>query len=117
MATGAQLDEYDRLEKRHEAREAAVKQRLGQALPRAAAQLAVALASEGFTDGPPKDLSDRKGFNADSPSDSLNKKELLRLPEATLVINALQEYVDLTLRLGNQERPRVSGGGVSPGHL
>jgi len=117
MATGAELDEYDRLEKKHKKKVREAKQKLGQALPRAAAQLAVTIASEGFTDGPPKNLSDREGFNPDSPADSLNKKELQRLPEAMLVIDALHEYIDLTLRLANKKGPRVSGGWVSPGHV
>ena len=116
MATKAQLDEYDRLEKEFDDEVAVLKIRRGQALPRARAQLAAAISRD---ESVQPDITSREGFDAENPTAVLTPIEHDRLPEATLVVNALRDYIDLTLTLKDARGPQVSrsGYGVAPGNI
>ena len=130
MAINSQLDEYYRCEKEHNDEVALVKKKLEQAIPTAKAQLAVSLSRgehkvdalpvvTGRRNAPtkPLDITLRKGFEPSNPAIVLSSEERRRLPDASLVVDALQAYMDLTLRLLNQRRPRVSKHGVTKGSI
>ena len=113
MATGAQLRTYEVNRREHGEKVAAVEQHVRQALPVAAVQLAAALEAGDEL----QDVTLREGFDPAEPSNVLTPSELHRLPSATLVVDAIANYINGTLRLQNQTGPRVHGGVVTQGRI
>ena len=131
MATHSQLAEYEQLKEEHDNTVASVERQLEQTLPTAKALLAVALENGGLrakdqtvvtrrTKAPPVvplDITRREGFDPSNPAKVLSDEERRRLPEASLVVDAMRDYVDLTLRLLNQRPPQVTRYGVTGGSI
>lgn len=131
MTTISQLHEYERLKEEHDKKLALVEGELEQVLPAAKAQLAVALRiSELRAEHQPVatrrkkvllvvplDITRREGFDHSNPAKVLSDEERRHLPEASLVVDALRDYVDLTLRLLNQRPPQKTRNGVNGGSI
>ena len=114
MATAAQLRKHKEARRTHGERVAAMEASVKQALALATAQLAASLADRRILD---PDITKRVGFNPGEPTDVLWPDEHRRLAEAQVIVNALATFVNGSLRLENQELPRISGGAVSRGRL
>jgi hypothetical protein len=114
MATGSQLSEHGRLKKKYDDEVAEVTKQLKQTLPRAVVQLAATLEGSSWNN---RDVTQRPGFDPDDPDKSLTVGEARQLEQANLVIDALREYVDLTLRLQNRHGPQVRGNDATPGRV
>ena len=114
MATAAQLRKHKEARRAHGERVAAMETRVKQSLALATAQLAASLTNRRILD---PDITKRVGFDPDAPADVLWPDEHRRLAEATVIVDALATFVNGSLRLENQELPRISGGAVSRGRL
>lgn len=113
MATGAQLRQHDENKREHRKRVAAVRERVEQALPIAAAQLAATIANSTAV----LDITQRSGFDPARPDEVLVPREREHLVGAMLVVNAIATFVHGSLRLENQIGPRVVGGTVTQGRV
>lgn len=113
MATREQLKDYDDFEREHEKAVEAVKADVERSLSLARAQLAASI------DGsrPVSDITTRDGFDPDHPERVLLFSEISRLPEATVIVDALRGYVSGTLRLMNARGPRVHGNTLLEGQI
>ena len=129
MATYSQITEYKKLREDYDEKLALIVRRLERALPTAKAQLAVVLGNgelraedepvvTGRTKAPPVvplDITQREGFDPNNPAKVLSDEERRRLPGASLVVDSMRDYIDLTLRLSNQRPPQVTRHGVTRG--
>lgn len=98
MANGNQLKAYRERMKGV----AVVAEGITHILPGACAQLAAAIAGEGNVVA---DITKRDGFDPNDPAAVLTGAERSRLAEATLVVDAIRDYVDGVIWL---ERERSS---------
>lgn len=114
MATRAQLREHDELKKEHKEAVEAVNTNVERSLSIARAQLAASIAS---TRDVSADITERDGFDPDHPENVLTSSEVTRLTEATVIVNALRDYVSGTLRLQSSRGPFVRGDIVVPGRV
>ena len=80
-------------------------------MTRAQVQLAV-LATQEAMRGEPIDVTQREGFDPQSPESVLTSAELENFDGAKLVIDALSEHIQSTERLVTQVRPRHGAPGI-----
>ncbi len=104
MALRHEIEKHERNVQAHDRHVAGVELERDQALPRAQAQLAV-LATQEAMRGEPIDVTQREGFDPESPESVLTPAELGNFDGAKLVIDAISNHIQASERLITQRRP------------
>jgi hypothetical protein len=104
MATGSQLRRHAELKAEYRSNVASIERIRDQSLTLAQIQLAVVATNE-VQRGEPLDVTLRKGFDPELPSEVLTPSEFANLGGAQLVISALKQHIEASDHLANKHGP------------